>query len=161
MKIRSPRAANGFTVIELLVVIVLVCILALFVALANSGVRADNRNGERQKDVDTIKRQLEAYSAETQVYPTLANLNDPEWRTKNLPKLKEGDLHDPRWKDDDASCSVSKKPAFADKPTANCYSYQVTASDGNACDNSGKPCAHYTLTATLEGGGTYVKGSLN
>ncbi|HEX7963321.1 MAG TPA: prepilin-type N-terminal cleavage/methylation domain-containing protein [Candidatus Saccharimonadales bacterium] len=160
MKFRSARA-QGFTVIELLVVIVVVCILGMFVSLAYSGVQAKNNNTERQKEVDLIKRQLEAYSAEAQVYPTLAQLNDPAWRAQHLKHVSDGDIQDPRWNNATAACTANKKAVFAATPTADCYSYQVTASDGNACDNGAIACAHYTLTAELEGGGTYVKTSLN
>lgn len=152
---------KGFTVIELLVVIVVVCILGLFVALAFSGVRAKNRNAERQNDIDTVKQQLEAYSAEAQAYPTLANLNDPAWRAAHLKHLTTGDIQDPRWQKSITLCTANGQPIFTAQAAANCYSYQVTGSDGNACDNGATPCAHYTLTATLEGGGTYVKSSLN
>lgn len=155
------RDSHGFTVIELSVVIVVVCILGLFVALAYSGVRANNRNGERQSDIDKLKRQLEAYSAEAQVYPTLAQLNSPTWRTKHLPKLADASIRDPRWNDSVTACTSDKKPILAAEPEADCYSYKVTASDGNACNNTTVSCAHYTLTATLEGGSTYVKSSLN
>ena len=160
MTSRAQRT-QGFTVIELLVVIVIVCILGLFVALAYSGVQAKNRNGERRREIDTLKRQLEAYSAESQAYPTLANLNDPAWRAQHLTHVSDGDIQDPRWHNNTTACTGDRKPTFAAKPVPDCYSYQVTGSDGNACDNAATVCAHYTLTAELEGGGTYVKSSLN
>lgn len=153
--------SKGFTIIELLVVIVIVCVLGLFVGLAYSGVKANDRNGERQNSIDNLKRQLEAYSAETQVYPTLANLNDAEWRAKHMPKIANSDVQDPQWNDSVELCTANKKAVLSSSPAADCYSYQVTSSDGGACDNSATICAHYTLTATLEGGGTYVKTSLN
>jgi prepilin-type N-terminal cleavage/methylation domain-containing protein len=158
---QHSRHAQGFTIIELLVVIVIVCILGLLVGLAYSGVQASSRNNDRQAAVDKLKRQLEAYSAGTQTYPTLADLNDPAWRTQHLPKVSQGDTQDPRWNDKITACTSNGKPVFTAAPKANCYSYQVTGSDGNACDNTNAACAHYTLTATLEGGGTYVKSSLN
>lgn len=155
------RSEDGFTVIELLVVIVVVCILGLFIGLAYSGVRANDRNDERRHDVDKLKRQLEAYSAEAQAYPTLANINSAAWRAKHLAEVTADDIQDPRWNDTITDCTASGKPVLTKKPAADCYSYQVTGADGNACNNSTVTCAHYTLTATLEGGGTYVKSSLN
>ena len=35
------------------------------------------------------------------------------------------------------------------------------STSGSACDNAKIDCTQYTLTATLEGGGTYVKNNLN
>lgn len=157
----SRHKARGFTVIELLVVIVILCILSLFVALAYSGVQAKNRNAERQKDINLLKSQLEPYYAEANVYPTLANLNDPAWRSQNLKRVSATTLQDPRWNNTDQACTIGGQPVAISAPTANCYSYQVTGPDGSACDNAAIACAHYTLTANLEGGEKYVKSSLN
>ncbi|HSW99972.1 MAG TPA: prepilin-type N-terminal cleavage/methylation domain-containing protein [Patescibacteria group bacterium] len=155
------RDDQGFTVIELLVVIVIVCILVVFVMLAYSGVQVKNHNTDRQSDIDTLKSQLEDYYAEANVYPTLANLNDQAWRTKHLQHVSAGVLQDPQWKNTIAACTANGKPVATSAPTVDCYSYQVAGSDGSACDNSTIPCAHYTLTANLEGGEKYVKSSLN
>lgn len=152
---------QGFTIIELMVVIVLLFILAALVVLTASGVQAKNRNGDRQSDIDSLRRQLESYYAGTDHYPTLANLNDGQWRAKNLPKIKAGDIDDPRWKKDGSACAKKGRPILSSKPAVNCYSYQVTTSDGSPCDNNDAPCVHYTLTANLEGGEKYVKASLN
>ncbi|HSX34463.1 MAG TPA: type II secretion system protein [Candidatus Saccharimonadales bacterium] len=160
MKIRKQNG-QGFTVIELLVVIIVLCILCMFVALAYSGVQAKNRNVERHKDIDALKSQLEAYYAESNIYPTLSDVNNPTWRAQNLKKITGSTVEDPNWKDTTAACINSGKAVLANAPSAKCYSYQVTGSDGNTCNNSTNICAHYTLTATLEGGGTYVKSSLN
>lgn len=152
---------RGFTIIELMVVIVILFILAALIALTASGVQSKNRNGDRQTDIDTLRGQLESYYAGTDKYPTLDNLNDSAWRSKNLSRLKDGSIDDPRWNKDVAACTKDGKATLAANATANCYSYQVTGSDGSACDNEKVPCAHYTLTATLEGGEKYVKASLN
>lgn len=152
---------KGFTIIELMVVVVILFILAALIALTASGVQSKNRNGDRQTDIDTLRGQLESYYAGTDKYPTLANLNDTEWRSKNMPRLEDGSIDDPRWAKDIEACTKNDKASLAATPASNCYSYQVTASDGSACDNDKTPCAHYTLTATLEGGEKYVKASLN
>ncbi len=151
----------GFTIIELLVVIVLALILASLVALTYSGVQAKNRNVARQDAIDTLQGQLEAFYAENSQYPALANLNDPAWRTANLKKLSAGAVKDPHWSKSTTGCMANGQPTTSAKPIANCYSYQVTAADGSACDNLKAACGHYTLTATLEGGEKYVKSSLN
>lgn len=157
---KQTSRSNGFTIIEMLVVVVIVCILAALVALTASGVQAKNRNADRQADIDSLRGQLESYYAGTDTYPTLANINDSSWRAKNMPNLKDGSLDDPRWSAD-LACSKNQKATLAPEPVANCYGYQVTASDGSVCDNDKIACAHYTLTATLEGGEKYVKASLN
>lgn len=153
--------SSGFTIIELMVVLLILCILGALIAVTASGVQAKNRNGDRQVDIDALRGQLESYYAAKDQYPTSDNLNSSEWRAKNLPRLKDSALDDPSWSKDIAACSKNNKAILANRPAANCYSYQVTASDGSACDNAKTACAHYTLTAILEGGENYVKSSLN
>jgi type II secretory pathway pseudopilin PulG len=154
-------ASSGFTVIELFVVVIILCILVALIGLTYSGVRAKDRNAERQTAVDVLKGQLESYYAQTNMYPTLAELNDAAWRAKNLPHLRNNTLEDPRYDKNVAACTVNGAVGLAGKPTANCYSYQVTSAEGSDCDNDKTPCAHYTLTASLEGSEQYVKSSLN
>ncbi len=158
---RAPLAPSGFTVIELLVVLVILFILAALVILTYSGVQAKNRNAERQTDIETLKSQMESYYAQSNTYPTLDNLNDSAWRAKHLPKLKTAALEDPRWSKKISACTKDNRISLASEPARNCYSYQVTAPDGSACNNTAVLCAHYTLTANLEGGEKYVKSGLN
>jgi len=157
----NTKHSRGFTVIELLVVIVVVCILALFVGATYSGVQAKNRNAQRQSDIDTLKVQLENYYAQNNVYPTLAELNSNSWRAANLKHVSEANIADPRWSANIKSCTADGQAIATNVPTSDCYSYQVTGSDGSACNNTTIDCAHYTLTAILEGGQKYVKSSLN
>jgi prepilin-type N-terminal cleavage/methylation domain-containing protein len=163
MKIPLGRkiAPSGFTIIELLVVLVILCILGALVALTYSGVQAKNRNAERQADIDLLKGNLESYYAQTNTYPRLADLSSPTWRAEHMKKLQGKTIQDPRWSTTVSGCSTGNNISVANQPMANCYSYQVTASDGSACDNEKVLCAHYTLTAMLEGGEKYVKASLN
>jgi len=157
----ASQAQTGFTIIELFVVIVILLILAALIALTYSGVQVKNRNSRRQSDINNLQAQLEAHYAATNKYPTLTNLSDSSWRVANLKNLPVNSLQDPRWSKAVKACTANDKAAAARAPVANCYSYQVTASDGSVCDNIKIDCAHYTLTALLEGGEKYVKSSLN
>ena len=106
------------------------------------------RDSERTTDIKAIHGQVEAYFAQYGYYPTLSNLNDKNFRTNNLQGLEDDSLRDPQG---DSSSLVSS-------PQAKAYSYEVTPS---SCDNKKKDCTTYTLTATLETGGTFEKQSLN
>ncbi|HEY8999656.1 MAG TPA: type II secretion system protein [Candidatus Saccharimonadales bacterium] len=157
------KQSAGFTVIELAVVAVVLGILLTLVALTYNGVQAKNRNNQRQSNINTLQTQLETYYAASAngEYPTLAQLNDPSWRAKNLPKLTTDIISDPRWSVK-TNCTADKQPILSVTPAVDCYAYQVTDAGGDACNDTTEPCAHYTLTATLEGGQlTYVKSSLN
>jgi len=155
------RRNHGFTIIELLVVIVILGILTTLVALAYTGVQSKNRNAQRQANIDTLKAQLEVYFAGANVYPNLGAVNDADFRKQYMKKLPADILQDPKWESGIAACTKDGKAIAAGKPTEHCYSYEVTSADGKACDNNTTPCIHYTLTAVLEGEDNYVKTSLN
>ncbi len=113
------------------------------------------RNTERQTDIKAIHGQLEAFSAQEGHYPTLANLNDANWRATNMKGLDKAALIDPQ----------GSAASLVATPAKNIYSYQVTTDEGRACTNqNGNDCTKYTLTATYEGQvngqSTYVKNNL-
>lgn len=142
---------QGFTIVELLIVIVVIGILAALVITTFTGIQKKARDTERTTDIKALHGQVEAYYAQNGKYPTLANLNDGTWRSTNMKGLDGEALQDPKG-------SAQTLVAAA---VANSYSYAVTNSAGTACDNTTSDCAQYTLTATLEGGGTSVKTNLN
>lgn len=148
---RSLKKQDGFTIIELLIVIVVIGILATLVIVAYSGIQQSARNEARKTDINAIQAQLEAYFTNNATYPTRDQLNNTSnWRTTNMPGLDAEALKDP---------AKNSPTTLAASAGANVYAYTFGPS---ACDGtSANPCTEYTLTATLEGGDTYVKESLN
>lgn len=63
---------KGFTIVELLIVIVIIGILAMLVLNTFSGAQQKARDTERQTDANSVAKQLEAYYAEKGGYPTFA-----------------------------------------------------------------------------------------
>jgi prepilin-type N-terminal cleavage/methylation domain-containing protein len=59
----SDRGSKGFTIVELLIVIVVISILAALVLNTFSGVQTRARDTERLTDVKAVQRQMEAYYA--------------------------------------------------------------------------------------------------
>ena len=148
--ISLKRKQSGFTIVELLIVIVVIGILAALVVTTFSGIQRKARNTERETDVKAIHGQLEAYFASNNTYPTLANLTDATWRSTNMKSLDAEALKDPK-ANSDGSENVPAATA-----TASRYGYNVT------CDTATPPnCTAYTLTANLEGGGSFTKNNLN
>lgn len=140
---------RGFTIVELLIVIVVIGILAALVVVTYNGIQQKARDTERKTDINAMHGQLEAFQAQNGRYPTLANVNDATFRGANMKGLDPAALQDPK----------GSAQTLVASPAANGYSYQVTPS---GCDNGANgDCTQYTLTATLEAGGTYVKQSLN
>src|SRR5215207_9195377 len=140
MSLKSKQ--QGFTIVELLIVIVVIGILAALVITTFTGIQQRARNTERETDVKAIHGQLEAYYAQNGRYPTLANVNDGTWRSTNMRGLDGGALQDPK----------GTAETLVAAAAANAYAYTVTPS---GCDNTATDCTGYTLTATKEGGGTY------
>ena len=145
----SKKSLGGFTIVELLIVIIIIGILAALVIVTYRGIQQKARDTERKTDINALHGQLEAYSAETGKYPTLANVNDATFRAANLKGLDPAALQDPK----------GTAQALAATSDTDEYGYAPTPTN---CDNAANgDCTVYTLTATLEGGGTYVKQSLN
>lgn len=147
--ISLKRKESGFTIIELLIVIIVIGILATLVITTFSGIQRNARDRTREADINALHSQIEYYYGQNGTYPTLANLNDATWRSTNLKGLDSEALKDPKG----AGATLVAAPA------ASAYSYVVTPAN---CDNaSAGDCTAYVLTATYEGGGTFVKNSLN
>ena len=139
---------SGFTIIELLIVIIVIGILATLVITTFSGIQRNARNRAREADVNALHSQLEYYYGQNSKYPTLANMNDAAWRAANLKGLDSGALSDPQ----------GGTETLVGTPTAGSYAYEITPT---GCNNAGTDCTSYVLTATYEGSGTFVKNSLN
>lgn len=149
---------SGFTVIELVVVVIILCILGTLVAITYSGIQASNRDKQRQADIETLQSRLEEFHAVNDKYPSLAEINNPVWRAEKMKNLNDDILRDPQWSAE-GECAQDGKPILG--PGKDCYVYEVTAADGSTCDNVTVSCTHYTLSATLEDNQAFVKASLN
>jgi prepilin-type N-terminal cleavage/methylation domain-containing protein len=155
--ISLKRKQQGFTIVELLIVIVVIGILAGLVLVTFNGIQQKARNTERTTDLKAIQSHLEAYNAQNGRYPLLSDMNTQPgtgnwWIQDNMKGLDKGALKDPKG-------STSN---LAGSATVNQYAYAPTADDGSTCDNSATDCGKYVLTAKMEGGGAdYVLNSLN
>jgi general secretion pathway protein G len=151
--ISLKRKESGFTIVELLIVIVIIGILATLVIVTFTGIQQRARNTKRQTDINAIDSHLEAYNADQGYYPTLTDMNTNSWVTTNLKGLDPAALQDPQ----------GTSQTLVSAPAAKSYAYQPTDDNGNACDDSTTMCTKFTLTATYEGtvngASTYVKTS--
>lgn len=154
---------SGFTIVELLIVIVIIGILAGLVITTFVGIQQRARNSERQTDINSVSSQLEAYFAKNSGYPSATDLNTGAWRTGNEIKLGDADkaIDDPSGGADAvlATAAPTAVGRYSYIPTpASCVS--PTIADGSA--STGTFCTGYTLTAFQEGGSAvYTKTAAN
>ena len=153
--------SKGFTIVELLIVIIVIGILAtLVIALFTSAnlftsAKKKARDSQRQTDIVALQDYIEGYYAESGKYPTLANINDSAWRGTNMEGLDPAALADP-------NNPTSQQLVAGAAAVPNNYAYSVTQDDGTTtCDNgAGGDCTKYKLIADLEGNpGTFEKSS--
>ena len=147
--ISLKKRNQGFTIVELLIVIVVIGILALLVITTYSGIQAKARNAKRSSDVKSLQTQIEAFFSQNGYYPSLGDLNGSAWRTTNMKSLDSNALVDPS---ENSGC-LGTNNCLVSSAQAKAYSYAVTDSSGNSCEGAGNDvnCAKYTLTATFEG----------
>ncbi len=148
---------RGFTVIELLIVIVVIGILAALVLNSFAGVQQRARDTERKTDISAVATHLEAYynDAGAGKYPTLANLQDSSgWVTTNLKGLDLAALSAPGQTTNNITDTTT--------PTKDQYGYKPFNASNAACDNSTSNCVKFTLYYLKEDGNTVdSKASLN
>jgi len=152
------RKQKGFTIVELLIVIVVIGILATLVIVTFSGIQQKGRNSQRQTDLKAVQSHVAAFYADKGYYPTAKDLQTSSFLTANMKGLDPEALRDPKQA---AGGTISDTAA-----SANQYSYVATGSAGCTNTNASDPttnagCDGYTLTAKQEGGGADIVLSSN
>lgn len=69
------RKQTGFTIVELLIVIVVIAILAAITIVAYNGIQNRSKNTAVQSDIKQVQKLIEAYNALNGSYPSTGNIN--------------------------------------------------------------------------------------
>lgn len=78
---------RGFTIIELLVVIVVVTILATIAVVSYRGVQNRANDSEQGADMTALAKSLKLFYTDKGYYPTSTQVADKAWALANLPAL--------------------------------------------------------------------------
>jgi prepilin-type N-terminal cleavage/methylation domain-containing protein len=76
MTFNSIKKERGFTIVELLIVIVVIGILAAITIVAYNGVQSRARNSAAQSAAENVAKKLEAFNAATGAYPVHNTTNN-------------------------------------------------------------------------------------
>lgn len=106
---------NGFTIVELLIVIVVIGILAAITIVAYNGIQTRGRDASRSADVNTIQKALSLYYVDEGRYPNACGTAGSSCNSSALTNYLV-----PKY--------IQKMPA--DSTSATTYSY-VTNTDGD------------------------------
>lgn len=137
---------QGFTIVELLIVIVVIGILAALVITTFTGIQKKARDTERTTDIKALHSQLEGYYAQEGSYPAVGSVT-----TAVLKGL-----------DADALLAPNPNGATLDAAAATIAKYQYVASPAT-CTTDADDCVSYDLNYVLESAPltTVTKNSLN
>ena len=148
--ISLKQKSKGFTIVELLIVIVVIAILATLVIVTFTGIQQKARDSKRQTDIDALDSHVEAFYANSGYYPTITDLQSSTWVAANMKGFDPSALTDPKGSNITGSAPVSGTYV---------YSYVTQGCTTTSASSSTNACTSFVLTAELEGGGTFVKQS--
>lgn len=146
---------KGFTIVELLIVIVVIGILAMLVLNTFNGVQQKARDTERQTDATSIAKQLEAYYATNGGYPQWSQFGATPTTASTLLKGTSVNAYS-------APGRTSMDLANAVSASKDAYGYQAwTDSTRSTACSTNDACQAFDLTYFKENGGAQVIKSLN
>jgi type II secretory pathway pseudopilin PulG len=149
MRHKLTKDSRGFTLIELMIILVSVGILIAIIAYTYSGIQARSINTKQETAIRTLQTSIEKFYSINMYYPSLANINNSAWRTTNMPKLNNKMLQGPSWTVKDTACTVNGQAILLSRSQPGCFGYNPT-NNGSSCTRSDKTCNEYMLSATLD-----------
>lgn len=140
----TKQHVSGFTIVELLIVIVVIGILAAIVIVAFNGVQSRARDSERTTEIKAIQKKLEVFFVTNGYYPNAYQMRDATYRRDTF------DLNDAA-----SRPSGGNALGYCWANTANDYCYVAYRPSPLTGDCTGavditEQCNRYTLSYRLE-----------
>ena len=156
------KNARGFTLVEILVVVVIITVLATIGTLTYGGFQSQSRDSKREANANVIADSLERYYEKNGEYPSIADVtNTNAAQVKTL--LNISDTSSLLMPDAPANITNSIKPPTESlNPGIIAYDAKVANSaDNTSCQQQGGSCDSFTLRWQEEAGQTEVINSRN
>lgn len=134
------RGNEGFTIVELLIVIVIIGILVTLVIIGYNGIQSRARDADRASDISTLKKKLEVFYAINGYYPSAYDMTSSIFRRSQL-DIKD-DVITP------AGSSSKITYCWPGQVVRYCYSGK-TATNTN-CVANGLQCVNYWINYRTE-----------
>lgn len=150
------KRQSGFTIVELLIVIVVIGILATLVIVTFTGIQQKSRNSQRQTDINAVTSHVESFYAQWGFYPAGADMTNSAFVTKFMKGLDPEALKDPKQTTGTISATAVAGSQYSYVAGGTSCTTTAMATTADPVDTG---CDSFTLTAHLEGGNDYVKKS--
>jgi prepilin-type N-terminal cleavage/methylation domain-containing protein len=119
--ISSGQKQTGFTIVELLIVIVVIAILAAITIVAFNGIQDRAKFSQKRSDLSNIQKVVEMYYAENNAYPNTSN----NWRFQR----ELGDAFIPGVVPKYTASLPSVNDGFTNQANSNTYAYRSNGTD--------------------------------
>lgn len=154
------KVQQGFTIIELLIVIAIIGILAGLVLNNFQGAQAKARDVQRKADINSINAKLEEYYNTNNGYPD-GNLSTTILAGIDTDALKDADGNDIGYNGGFITSTTAPNPTVTNSAEYAYAAYGCTTA--GAQTTVGATCTKYVLKTFLEKdpAGSFTKNSLN